>query len=143
MITVTVEGQQAQAEAALKRRKNGKDRKPAAVTGAHEAAEGHIDAMRDDADQESAAKNFRERGAYEGPGEPVLPGHPLPSSYDRMPLEAGHAAQSPQHEALRTDPVPLRVPGLLEAVALPGAPRAQPIDYRVTTALSGGSPSER
>ncbi len=74
MITVTVEAQQRQAEqAAMKRRK---DRKPAAVTGAHEAAEGHIDAMHGDADQESAAKTFRQRGAYQGPGEPVLPGHP-------------------------------------------------------------------
>ena len=143
MIAVTVEGQRAQAEAALKRRKNGKDRRPDAVTGAHAAAEGHINAMHDDADPENAAKNFRERGAHEGPGEPVLPGHPLPPSFDRMPLDAGHAAQSPQHAEPRTDPVPLRVPGLLESVALPGAPRAQHIDYRVTAALSAGSPSER
>ena len=143
MIAVTVEAQQAQAAAALKRRKNGKDRKPAAVTAAHEAAEGHVEAMRDDAGQEHAAKTFRQRGAYQGPGEPVVPGHPLPSSFDRLPLHAGHAAQSPQHDEPRTDPVPLRVPGVVEAVALPGAPRAQHIDYRVTAALSGGSPSER
>ena len=143
MIAVTAEAQQAQAEAVLKRRKNGKDRRPDAVTGAHAAAEGHVEAVRDDDDQEHAAKTFRQRGAYEGPGEPVLPGHPLPSSYDRLPLDAGHAAQSPQHCEPRTDPVPLRVPGLLESVALPGAPRAQHIDYRVTAALSAGSPSER
>ena len=92
---------------------------------------------------DQALKNFRARGAHEGPGEPVIPGHPLPSSFDREPLEAGHAAQAPQHGPPRADPIPLRIPGLLESVALPQAPRAQPIDYRVTADLSVGSPSER
>jgi hypothetical protein len=93
--------------------------------------------------QDASLKGFGERGAHDGPGEPLVPGHPLPSNYDRMPLEAGHAAQSPQHESPRADPIPLRIPGLLESVALPGAPRAQAIDYRVTADLSLGSPSER
>ena len=93
--------------------------------------------------QDASLKGYRERGAHDGPAEPLVPGHPMPSNYDREPLDAGHAAQSPQHERPRGDPIPLRIPGVVESVALPGAPRGQHIDFRVTEALALGSPSER
>ena len=126
----------------MKRRKRQEKAEPA--TAAHEAADGHADAMREDGRLElDALKDYRQRGAHGGPGEPLVPGHPLPGNFDRMPLEEGHAAQSPQHEGPHADPIPMRVPGLLESVALPGAARAQHIDYRVTEALALGSPSER
>jgi hypothetical protein len=144
MIAVTVEAQERQAaEVALKRRKN---RRPDAPTATHEAAQGHVDAMRDDdvpEDSDGATKTYRQRGARQGPGTPLVPGHPQPCNDDRGYVGDGHAAPSPQQGAPRADPIPLRVPGLVESVALPDAPRGQNIDYRVTAALALGSPSEQ
>ncbi|MHB1433601.1 MAG: hypothetical protein ACYCVZ_16005 [Streptosporangiaceae bacterium] len=100
--------------AALKRRK---DRQPDAVTGAHEAAEAHIDAMLGDADAEDAEKTYRQRGAYQGPGRTARPGRIEPGDVDRGYIEDGHAAPSPQHGAPRQPVIPL-LPGTLEPISL-------------------------
>ena len=66
---------------------------------------------------EAAEKNYRQRGAYEGPGRTVRPGHIEPTDLDRAYIEAGHAMPSPEHGLPRQPVIPL-LPGTLQPISL-------------------------
>lgn len=66
---------------------------------------------------EAAQKNYRERGAHEGPGRTVRPGHIEPHDLDRGYIEDGHALPSPEHGAPRQPVIPL-LPGTLKPISL-------------------------
>ena len=46
------------------------------------------------------------RGFEDGPGEPVMPGHPEPEDFRRGYIDAGHGAESPMAEPPRHNPMP-------------------------------------
>ena len=66
---------------------------------------------------EAAQKNYRERGAHEGAGRTVRPGHIEPGDLDRGYIEAGHAMPSPEHGLPRQPVIPL-LPGTLQPISL-------------------------
>ena len=66
---------------------------------------------------EAAEKNYRARGAFEGPARTVRPGHLEPGDVDRPYLDDGHALPSPEHGLPRQPVIPL-LPGTLQPISL-------------------------
>ena len=83
------------------------------------------------------------RGFEDGPGEPVMPGHPEPEDFRRGYIDAGHGAESPMAEPPRHNPMPDLPRGIVTPVALPDAPVAARIPQHIAGTYSLGSPSER
>jgi hypothetical protein len=108
----------------------GRDLEADPMTDAHEVAEG--------GGGEDSRKSFRDRGAQGGPSAGVMPGHPQPASFDRGYIESGHAAESPQAEPARTNPMPL-----MTHRVLPDQPYASAIPPHVISSYAMGSPSDR
>jgi hypothetical protein len=91
-----------------------------------------------DAGAQEAAKSFEQRGVHAGPGEGTMPGHPQPAQFDRGYLEAGHAAESPQAEPARQNPMPM-----MHHRVLPDQPMAAAIPQHVIDTYTMRSPSDK
>lgn len=115
------------------------DEEPAVVTGAHHMAEGYRDGMADEGDSQ---KGFAERGAVEGPGHNDEPGHAEAGDFRRGYIDAGHAADSPQAEPPRRNPMHHGAPGVLQPIVLPDAPFAARIPAAVAANFTMNSPSD-
>ena len=68
----------------------------------------------------------------------MQPGHLEPESVDRNYIETGHAAESPQAEPPRQNPLP----GLVHYVP-PSEPRAARVNPAAMTHYADGSPSDK
>jgi hypothetical protein len=96
-------------------------RERAAVTDAHSMAEGAANAEM----ARSAGKSYVERGAQEGPADPVQAGSVEPAEVGRPYIEEGRAAPSPGQEPPRTSPIPAPFGrGILTPIEMPSAPVA-------------------
>jgi hypothetical protein len=110
-----------------------------AVTGPQAVADGHMDAVAD----EASRKSFRDRGASEGPGGFREPGRVDAEEFDRDYISEGHASESPVSGAPRQMPIIHAPQGHVQPIELPGALVAGYVPARVSQALSMGSPSDR
>ena len=121
-----------------KRRKRKAERREP-VTDAHAMSLGEDDAR----EAGEAGKAYADRGAHEGPEQPVQAGHPEPDQYQRPYIEPGHGAESPQADPPRKMPITHAAPGQVQHVTLTADAMAQPVPAHVTAHYSSGSPSER
>jgi hypothetical protein len=99
--------------------------------------QGHLDAM----GAEEASKFAAE--AQPGPDRSMQPRPVQPGMFDRPYIDDGHAAESPQAEAPRENPMPQVPPGIVTPITLRAAPAAFAVPHHVASAFTGGSPSER
>jgi hypothetical protein len=122
MIPVTVQGQQQMeglqvaglaAPQAVKGKKNRRgDGEMDMQTGAHEAARAGLGMppLHEDDDQGEGEARKGYAGAHEGPRTPMAPRRIAAHDFQRGPLDAGHAASSPQHRA--PNPMPALAPAM-------------------------------
>ena len=104
---------------------------------------------------QQALKMATDAHGQPGPGQPMMPGHAEAEQFARPYIGEGHAAESPMAEPPRMSPVRHDAPGLVQELAMPGAPPPMAsvvlpanaavmlVPQVVQSSYCGGSPSER
>ena len=138
MIGSVTEVQAQMADLEKRRKKPERDRRDIVSADTEAVGMGYLDAQQAAADDAEGTKSYHDRGAVQGPAQPVQPGHPEPADFGRPYVESGHAAESPQAQPPRQNPMPA-----MTHQVLPAEPMAARIPPQVIAHYTSGSPSER